>query len=966
MNGESSAAKQKRFNGSFLLLLLLLGGTLAVLCRQGFRPDQVFWANDISLGACMESSSRVPGAIFACWADYWWLGGPSVAYPPNLSNFCMALLSPEIHLKFYAPLSMLFLGFGAWFFFRQLRFAPMVCVLGGLGAGLNMHFFSNACWGLPQWNVCSAMIFIALGILVSSAIRPLWLKGVLAGLATGMAVMEGFDVGAILSIYVGLFLAFTFLTEAEAPSLRAGKTLLVGGLVVLSAVLISLSTIYTLVVTQIQGTGGGGLSESDKAARWGFTTQWSIPKLESVRVLIPGLFGYRLQDYTTSTNKAGVYWGRTGEDPHIQDLESSDPQVRTNAAASIGIPPQYQAILAGNDLQARQGLLDQVKAQLQRRHTGNGEYAGVLVCLLAAFGLANAGRKTGSPYSAQERRAVWFWGGAALFSLLAAWGRFGFVYRFIYDLPFLTNIRNPVKFMHPLNISLIILSGYGLETLYRRYLSQPSQPSGSLFQHWSKWWAKASGFETKWVIGSGIALIAAVAGFLIVQSSKPDILHYLEHNGFDADLAGQIAGFYSGEVGLFAIYLALSAAVLAIILSGAWAGQRAIWAWVFLSAIMICDLSRADVPWVRYYNYKEKLSMNPVVEILRQKPWEHRVVSRFLPTGPYDLGGADGNFGGLCHWWLENDYPYNDIESLEIDQAPRLPLLESNYLGNFTLRSTNDLSPAALQWASAHQGDKPPNPLWYWVMQSGPAARLWRLTNTRYIFADAHLIDVLNQFTEPANSFRAILRMDMIQKPGVTQVEDAGDMTVRTNSQGPLALIEYTRALPRAKLFANWQVMEDAAVLQKLASPQFDPEKTVLVAHDTPLSEAPGRPDADPGTVEITQYKSKDLILQADAKTPAVLLLNDHTGESWKVWIDQKPGTVLRCNYIMQGVFVPPGRHTIEFRFQPPQKILYTSLTAFVVGILLGGYVFVAHFVRRPPAPSPAAGPASQPQRKAA
>jgi hypothetical protein len=963
MNGESSAAKQKRFNGSFLLLLLLLGGTLAVLCRQGFRPYEVFWANDISLGAYMESSSRVPGAIFACWADYWWLGGQSVAYPPNLSNFCMALLSPEIHLKFYAPLSMLFLGFGAWFFFCQVRFAPRVCVLGGLAAGLNMHFFSNACWGLPQWNVCAAMIFIAMGILVSSAIRPLWLKGVLAGLSTGMAVMEGFDVGAILSIYVGLFLAFTFLTEEEAPFLRAGKTLLVGGLVVLSAVLISLSTIYILVATQIKGTDNSAQKETDPMHGWGFTTQWSIPKLESVRVIIPGVFGYRLQDYETSTNKAGVYWGRTGEDPHVQDLESGDPQVRTNAAASLGIPPQIQAIFAGHDMKTREAILEQVKGQLQRRHTGNGEYAGVLVCLLAAFGLANAGRKAGSAYSAQERRAVWFWGGAALFSLLAAWGRFGFVYRLIYDLPFLTNIRSPMKFMHPLNISLIILSGYGLEALYRRSLLQPSHRSGSLFRYGLKWWENASGFETGWVIGSGMALIVAVAGFFIVQSSKPDITHYLEHNCFDADLARQIAGFCIGEVGLFVIYLALSAAILVFILSRAWAGKRAIWAWVFLGAIMICDLSRADVPWIRYYNYKEKLSMNPVVEILRQKPWEHRVVSRFSPMGPYDLGGSDPDFGNLCHWWLENDYPYNDIESLELDQAPRLPVLDSSYIGNFTLHSPNDLSPAALQWASTHPRT---DPLWYWMTQSCPAVRLWRLTNTRYIFGNAYLAELLNKFTLPANSFRTILRMDIIQKPGVTQWEDFGDTTVKTNSQGTLALMEFTRALPRAKLFANWQVMEDAAALRTLASSQFDPEKTVLVAKDTPLAQAPGQPDADPGTVGITQYKSKDLILQADAKTPAVLLLNDHTSDFWNVWIDQKPGAVLRCNDIMQGVFLQPGRHTIEFRFQPPQKILYTSLTAFGLGILLGGYVFVAHFVRRPAAPSPAAGPASQPQRKAA
>jgi hypothetical protein len=940
--GEVSDAKQKRFNGSFLLLLLLLGGTLAVLCRQGFLPYEVFWANDIPLGPKQASSSALPGAIFVCWVDFFWIGGPNVAFPPNLSNFCMALLSPAHQLKFYAPGSMLFLGFAAWFFFRQLRFAPMVCVLGGLGAGLNMHFLSNACWGLGQWNVCCGMVFIALGILVSSEIRPLWLKGVLAGLSTGMAVMEGFDNGAILSIYVGVFLAFLFLTEKEdPPPRRAVKTLWVGGLVVVSAVLISLSTIYTLVVTQISGTTNGGQTESDDVSRWQFTTQWSIPKLETLRVIIPGLFGYRMQEFTTSTNKSGSYWGKIAEDPRIQDLESSNPQVRSNAIVALGVSPQpeLQAVFASHNTEARAGYVEQIKGQVQRRHTGNGEYAGLLVCLMAAFGLANAGRKAGSPLSAAERRAVWFWGGAGLFSLLAAWGRYSFVYRLVYSLPFLTNIRSPMKFMHPLNISLIILSGYGLEALYRRYFSQPPPRTGSRPQSKLNWWQKASAFEKKWVIASGIALIAAVAGFFMVRSSQPGIIHYLEHNGFDdADLAGQIARFCTGEVGLFVIYLALSAGLVIVIISGALAGRRAIWAWVGLSAITICDLYRADVPWIRYYNYKEKYSLNPVTEILRQKPWEHRVVARTSPIGPYDLS-TDPNFGGVNHWWLENDFPYNDIESLEIDQAPRMPLLDSSYLGDFLVRSRTDPS---------------------------PATRLWQLTNTRYVLADASMESVLNQFGEPKNSFRTVMRMDLVVKPGIIQFEDAGDMTVKTNGQGALALLEFTRALPRAKLYSRWLVMDDSAALHTLASPQFDPEKTVLLAKETPVSQPPGQPDADPGTVEISQYEFKDLILQADARTPAVLLLNDHTDSSWNVWVDQKPGAVLRCNDIMQGVFVPAGHHTIEFKYQPPQGMLRVSLGAFVLGILLGGYVCVTRFVRRPQAPSPVAANPSRTNPKRA
>ena len=208
---------------------------------------------------------------------------------------------------------------------------------------------------------------------------------------------------------------------------------------------------------------------------------------------------------------------------------------------------------------------------------------------------------------------------------------------------------------------------------------------------------------------------------------------------------------------------------------------------------MICDLSRADDPWVRYFNYKEKYSMNPLVDFLRKDPWEHRVVSRTLADGrPTTLAAPITILARVCHWWLENDYPYNDIESLEIDQAPRMPLLEKNYIPNFAIHSPNDLT---------------------------PILRLWKLTNTRYIFADARLEPQLNQLAQPQNSFRTIMRMDMVVKPGVTQVEDAGDMTVKTNNNGPWALIEFPGALPRCKLYSNWETADDQSTLQKLVSP---------------------------------------------------------------------------------------------------------------------------------------------------
>jgi hypothetical protein len=926
INGDSSASNPKANHGQLLLLLLLLGGTLAVLCHQGFLPYEVFFANDTALGAMKESSARLPGTFTGFWGDFWWIGGATPSSSPSLSTLFATVVSPEHYLKVYAPLTMLFFGFCVWFFFRQLRFSALASVVTALGAGLNMHFFSNGCWGLGTWTVCCGMVFVALGILVSPYIRPLWIKGVLAGLSVGMAVMEGFDVGAIMSVYVGLFLAFLYLfaTSEPNPATRILRTLGAGTLVVLFSVMISACTLYTLVGTQISGMPTVGQTDREKQEHWEFTTQWSIPKIESLRVFIPGLFGYRMMEFTTLTNKAGSYWGKIAEDPHIEEMQSGDPKARAAAGGYLGMPQQVQDILAGNDIKTRDNIIDQLKARLQRRHSGSGEFTGVLVCLLAVFGVFSAARWRQSPFSTTEHRMVWFWAVAAVFSLLAAWGHHGFLYRFVYELPFFANIRNPMKFMHPLNVSLLILCGFGLEALHRSHLGPAEDVSEPKADSRLNWWKRTALFDKLWSIGTVLFLICAVVGFFWLGTAKPDLINYLVRNGFDSTLAPQIAGFCLGEVALFLLFLTLSAGTIIAILTGAWSGKRSFWAWIFLCAIMICDLYRADVPWIRYFNYQQKYTMNPVVDLLRHEPWEHRVVSRLSPRGPYDIG-PDSNFGALCHWWLENDYPWNDIQSLEIDQAPRMPVLDSSYIGNFMVQSGNNFT---------------------------PAARLWQLTNTRYIFADARLVPALNQLAEPRNSFRTIMRMDMVNKPGIEVPEDAGDMTVETNSTGAIALIEFTRALPRSKLYSNWRVLGDPETLKTLASTSFDPETEVIVAKDTPAAQNPASPGSDPGTVKIANYRAKDLILEANAKTPAVLLLNDRTGDGWSVTVDRQPAELLRCNYIMRGVFLPPGQHTVEFRFQAPLGFLYISVAAVLIGVFLGGYVIYRRFRCDPETPA--------------
>jgi hypothetical protein len=108
-----------------------------------------------------------------------------------------------------------------------------------------------------------------------------------------------------------------------------------------------------------------------------------------------------------------------------------------------------------------------------------------------------------------------------------------------------------------------------------------------------------------------------------------------------------------------------------------------------------------------------------------------------------------------------------------------------------------------------------------------------------------------------------------------------------------------------------------------LGSPAFDPEETVLVNTSLPARPAAesGGPNPDTGnggTVEFVSYAPKEIVLQSKADFASVLLLNDRFDPQWSVSVDGKPATLLRCNYIMRGVQLDPGPHTVRFSFHIP------------------------------------------------
>jgi hypothetical protein len=204
---------------------------------------------------------------------------------------------------------------------------------------------------------------------------------------------------------------------------------------------------------------------------------------------------------------------------------------------------------------------------------------------------------------------------------------------------------------------------------------------------------------------------------------------------------------------------------------------------------------------------------------------------------------------------------------------------------------------------------------------------------------------------------RLVQRFQVVTKPGITRPTKTGDLTAELASGGKFGVFEFSGTLPRARLYSHWLVATNNEVaLDRIFSESFDPEQAVVVAGQVPAPAAALSSNSNPGRVEFVSYAPRDVVMTSDSPVASVLLLNDRFAPNWTVQVDGKPDTILHCNYLMRGVYLPPGSHRIEFRFQPPSTFLYVSLAAIGACVLVLGVAGAT--VRKAPDSSPSPTPA--------
>jgi len=148
-------------------------------------------------------------------------------------------------------------------------------------------------------------------------------------------------------------------------------------------------------------------------------------------------------------------------------------------------------------------------------------------------------------------------------------------------------------------------------------------------------------------------------------------------------------------------------------------------------------------------------------------------------------------------------------------------------------------------------------------------------------------------------------------------------------------VLENRYVLPKAWLVSTVVRLNDPQqVLAGIANPAFMPRVMALAEGPDAVSLGnPSQPFQNAGDVVVTRYEGEHITLNAYPATRSLLVLGEKYYRGWKARVDGKECPIVPVNYILRGVYLAPGQHSVEFVFDPtPFKVgKYLTLASFAL-----------------------------------
>ena len=96
------------------------------------------------------------------------------------------------------------------------------------------------------------------------------------------------------------------------------------------------------------------------------------------------------------------------------------------------------------------------------------------------------------------------------------------------------------------------------------------------------------------------------------------------------------------------------------------------------------------------------------------------------------------------------------------------------------------------------------------------------------------------------------------------------------------------------------------------------------------------------GRIELTEYAPNYLRYEYDAPAKSLAVFSEiYFADGWTAYIDGSEAEYFAADYILRGMELPAGKHTIEWRYRAPQWSLATAITGVASWVILIGCLAV-------------------------
>ncbi len=160
---------------------------------------------------------------------------------------------------------------------------------------------------------------------------------------------------------------------------------------------------------------------------------------------------------------------------------------------------------------------------------------------------------------------------------------------------------------------------------------------------------------------------------------------------------------------------------------------------------------------------------------------------------------------------------------------------------------------------------------------------------------------------------------------------------VDSTTGAPLGYRTRETQYPHARLVYDVKSVDSASVEDLLTSGGIDLLTTAVVG----TSEQPDINGSGTGSAQISAYTPNMVTVRTTSSEEALLVVSEVFYPAWKAYIDNAEVPITRVNWAQRGVYVPPGDHTVEMKYEssPFSTGRIISIISFL--LLVGGILYL-------------------------